>query len=263
MFINSLDPTLFKLGIFEIRLYGLVYVFGFLLVYSMLYKKREYLKIKKEQIDNLIIALFVGLLVGARIFHFLFEDPSLFIRNPLELFMIWHGGMSFFGGLVGCFLAAYLYLKKIKNYEWKKFADVIIIALTVTLIFGRIANYFNSELVGIASNLPWCVVFTAVDNVCRHPYQIYASISHAVLLGVLLFANKIKNKKEGLVFGTFLVGYSVLRFITDFFREESFRLFGLSSWQYICVITFFIGLVFLIKQKAYKVGSKIDIGEKE
>jgi phosphatidylglycerol:prolipoprotein diacylglycerol transferase len=265
MFINNIDPTLFKFGIFEIRFYGLVYVFGFLLVYYMLYKKRDFLKIKKEQIDNLIIALFVGLIVGARIFNFLVEDPSVFYKNPLELLMIWHGGMSFFGGLLGCFIAAYWYLNKIK-VEWKKFADLIIIALTITLIFGRIANYLNSELVGTVSNLPWCVVFSYFDNICRHPYQIYASLSHIVLLGILLVVNKIKNSKQlgdGLIFGTFLIGYSALRFITDFFREESFKFLGLSSWQYICLIILIIGLVLLIKQKAYKPSKKIDDGEKE
>jgi phosphatidylglycerol:prolipoprotein diacylglycerol transferase len=262
MFINNIDPTLFKLGIFEIRLYGIVYVLGFLLVYYFLHKKKDELGIKKEQIDNLIIALFIGLLIGARIFHFLFSEPSFFIKNPLELFRIWHGGMSFFGALIGCFIASVGYLNRIK-LDWKKFADLIVIAATIALIFGRIANYMNSELVGTVSNLPWCVVFTAVDDLCRHPYQIYASLSHALLLVILLVVNKIKNRKDGAVFAAFIIGYSILRFITDFFRDESFRLFGLSSWQYICVTTFVVGLVLLIKQKAYKPSRKIDNGEKE
>ena len=167
-----------------------------------------------RKLDNTkiwLLFLFLGLLLGARFFHFLFSDPMVFIRNPLSIFMIWQGGMSFFGALVGCFIAAYYYLKKIK-LNWKKFADVIVIAATIALIFGRIANFINGELIGTPSNVSWCVIFPKIDYVCRHPYQIYASFSHVVLLGVLLFVNKIKNSKKlrnGLIFITFVIGYSV------------------------------------------------------
>lgn len=264
MFIQNIDPTLLKIGFLEIRWYGLVYAFGFILVYFMLHKKREELGIKKEQIDNLILSLFIGLLVGARLFHFLFDDFSALIQNPLEFFMIWHGGMSFFGALLGASAASIYYLKKI-NLDWKKFGDVIIIAATIALIFGRIANFINGELVGTPSNLPWCVVFTQIDNICRHPYQIYASLSHVLLLGILLFVNKIKNNKrlkEGLVFFSFLIGYSVLRFLTDFFRDDP-RYFGLTIWQYICIITAAFGAVFLVKAKLYKPLKEADFGEKK
>ena len=97
MIINNIDPTLLKIGIFEIRWYGLAYVLGFLLTYFLIYRKKDELKIRIEQIDNLVISLFIGLLVGARIFHFLFSEPSIFYKNPIELIMLLHGGMSFFG----------------------------------------------------------------------------------------------------------------------------------------------------------------------
>lgn len=260
MFINTLNPTLLKIGIFEIRWYGLVYVFGFLLVYWMLYRKREELKISVQQIDNLVIAIFIGLLVGARIFHFLFENPYILIKNPLEFFMIWHGGMSFFGALLGIFIASVYYLKKI-SLDWRKFADIIVIAATVALIFGRIANFINGELVGTASNLSWCAIFPNIDNICRHPYQIYASISHIILLGCLLFVNKIKNKKDGAVFFTFVIGYSVLRLLTDFFREDP-RFLGLTIWQYTSIVTIFIGYWFASKHKIYKNVKKLKNEEK-
>jgi len=256
MFINTLNPTLLKLGIFEIRWYGLVYVLGFIIVYWMLYRKRKELKITVQQIDNLIIAIFIGLLVGARIFNFLFEEPSIFIRDPLEILKIWHGGMSFFGALFGMFIASFYYIKKIK-LDWKKFADIIVIAGTIALIFGRIANFINGELVGIPSNLPWCVIFPYIDNICRHPYQIYASISHIILLGFLLFVNKIKDRKDGAVFFTFVIGYPILRFLTDFFREDP-RFFGLTVWQYLSVFTFFIGCWFASKHKIYNITEKIN-----
>ncbi len=253
MFIHNIDPTLIRLGALEIRFYGIVYALGFLLVYLFIYKKRKELEIKKEQIENLLLFLIIGLFLGARIFHFLFSDPSIFIRDPLELFKVWNGGMAFFGALIGSFIATYFYLKKIK-LDWKKFADIIIIAAAIALILGRIANFINGEIIGTPSNLPWCVIFTGIDNICRHPYQIYASLSHALLLGILLFVNKLKSNKklkQGIVFLTFLIGYSLFRFATDFVRQES-RFFGLTGWQYASLITAAFGLFLFIKQKFYK-----------
>jgi len=249
MYIHNINPTLFQLGPLEIRFYGIVYALGFLIVYYMLYKKRKDLGIKKQQIDNLILALLIGLLVGARLFHFIFAEPLTLLKNPLELFMLWHGGMSFFGALLGCFISVIYYSRKIK-LDWKKFADIIVIGATIALILGRIANFINGELVGIPSNLPWCVIFPMYDYVCRHPYQIYASLSHILLLGILLFCYKLK-KKQGFIFSIFLIGYSLLRFITDFFRED-LRFLGLTSWQYISIIVLAIGLYMLLKLKLYK-----------
>jgi phosphatidylglycerol---prolipoprotein diacylglyceryl transferase len=264
MYIHNLNPTLFELGPLEIRYYGIVYALGFLLVYYLIYKKKESLEIKGEQIDNLMLSLLIGLLVGARIFHFLFSEPYIFLKKPLELFMIQNGGMSFFGALVGCFLASFWYLKRIK-LDWKKFADIIVVATTIALIFGRIANFINGELIGVVSNLnlPWLVNFNnEIDEigklVFRHPYQIYASISHLFLLGLLLFVNKIKNRKNGIVFAVFVVGYSILRFLTDFLREENIRFIGLTVWQYVSTVVFVIGVIWMIKEKVYKVNKKVD-----
>jgi len=250
MYIHNINPTLFQLGFLEIRFYGIVYILGFLLVYWFIYKKREQLNIKKHQIDNLILIGLIGLLIGARIFHFLFSEPLIFIKNPLEIFILWHGGMSFFGALIGSFIAVVYYLKKI-NLNWKKFADIIVIAVTIALILGRIANFINGELVGTASTLPWCVIFPTFDYICRHPYQLYASFSHLILLGILLFVNNIKEKKHGLVFIIFLIGYSVLRFITDFTRLDP-RFLGLTSWQYLSIVFVVVGLYMFNKQKFYK-----------
>ena len=253
MFIHNINPTLFRMGFLEVRFYGIVYALGFLLIYWLIYRKREELKIKRGQVDNLILILLVGLLVGARIFHFLFSDPLIFFSHPLEIFKIWNGGMSFFGALVGCFVGAVWYLKKIK-LDWKKFADLIVIGVSVALIFGRIANFLNGELIGTVTNVPWCVIFTSVDYVCRHPYQIYASLSHVLLLGGLLYIDRLRiNKKlnEGVVFWSFLIGYSLFRFITDFFRLDPI-FFGLTVWQYLSLVVFACSLIWVIKKKYFK-----------
>jgi phosphatidylglycerol:prolipoprotein diacylglycerol transferase len=249
MFVNTLNPTLLRIGFLEIRYYGLVYALGFLLVYYFLNRKKEELEASEDQIVSLTIALVIGLLVGARAFHFLFSEPSIFIKDPSELFRIWHGGMSFFGALLGCFLGAYFYLKK-QHLSVLKFSDIVVIPATIALVLGRIANFINGELVGTATNLPWCVIFPNFDNICRHPYQLYASFSHLVLLGLLLWVAKIKaqeNLKEGIMFCSFLVGYSMLRFITDFVREDP-RFLGMTVWQYISTIVFVIGVLGLRKK---------------
>jgi phosphatidylglycerol:prolipoprotein diacylglycerol transferase len=234
------------MGFLEVRFYGIVYALGFLLVYWLIYRKRDALGIKREQVDNLILILLIGLLVGARLFHFLFSDPLIFFRSPLEILKIWNGGMSFFGALIGCLTGAIWYLKKIK-LNWKKFADIIIIGVTVALIFGRIANFLNGELIGTVTNVPWCVIFTSFDYLCRHPYQIYASISHVLLLGGLLYVDKLrvdKNLKNGVVFWTFILGYSLLRFVTDFFRVDP-RFLGLTVWQYLSLVVFVGSLIYI------------------
>jgi len=155
--------------------------------------------------------------------------------------------MSFFGGFLGGFLGCFYYLKKIK-LDWKKFADLFAIVIAGAIIFGRIANFLNGELVGTKSDLLWCINY----DVCRHPYQLYAAFSHLVLFAFLLFFRKIKNIKSGQVFYAFLVGYSILRFITDFFRQEDIRILGLSVWQYTCLLVLILFVCFLFYDKFIK-----------
>ncbi len=248
MYTHNLNPVLLHLGSLEIRYYGLVYLLGFFLVYFALRKKQEFLGLDDEKVDYLMLYALIGLIIGARIFTFLFEDPSVFIKDPLELFKIWHGGMSFFGALTGIIIGVYLATKKFKT-SFLKAADVIVIPITIALILGRLANFVNGELVGTVTTLPWCVVFPTIDNLCRHPYQIYASLSHVLLLGILLSVKRIKNLKPGLVFYSFVVFYCIIRFITDFVRQE-IRYFGLSVWQYVCLVTILLAVgMFLRKRK--------------
>jgi len=243
MFVHDINPVLFNLGFFEVRFYGIVYVLGFLLCYYILYKKRYELKLTKRQVDNLSIFFLLGLLIGARIFYFLFSGRAIFLNNPLEFFRIWNGGMSFYGGFLGSILASYLYLKK----KFIDFADLIVVPIAFVLILGRIANFVNGEIVGLVSDVPWCVIFSRLDAVCRHPYQIYAAISHGVLFGGLLFIRRFHRK--GLVFLSFVVGYAGLRIITDFWRLDS-RFLGLTSWQYVSILVLIGSFIFY--RKVYK-----------
>jgi len=243
MFVHNINPVLFNLGFFEIRFYGIVYVLGFLLCYYILYKKRYDLKLTKRQVDNLSILFLLGLLLGARIFYFIFSGRGILLNNPLEFFKIWNGGMSFYGGFFGSFIASYLYLKK----EFIGFADLMVIPISLVLIFGRIANFINGEIVGVVSDVPWCVIFSRLDGICRHPYQIYAAISHTLLFSGLLIVRKFHRK--GLLFFSFVAGYAGLRIITDFWRLNG-RFLGLTAWQYVSILVL-IG-TFIFYRKVYK-----------
>jgi len=238
MIINNLNPVLFKIGFLEIRYYGLAYFIGFLLVFFYLRKNKNELNLNKEQIYDFILYLFLGIIFGARIFYFIFDEPYTLINMPLEFFKIWHGGMDFFGSLTGVLISSYFFCKKNK-IDFYKLSDVLVIPGTIALILGRIANFINSEIVGTITNLPWCIVFKDYFG-CRHPYQIYAAISHLILL-LILFKVKTINKKNGILLFTFIFGYGILRFIIDFFRDEP-RFFYLTIWQYFCLLFIIISL---------------------
>ncbi len=250
MIVNNLSSILFKVGFLEIKFYGIVYALGFILTYYFLNKNRKKLGVTREQADNLIIFSVLGLIVGARLAYFLFHNPIILIEDPLELFRIWHGGMSFFGGLAGSFIVAFFYLRS-QNLKFFCFGDIVVIPATIALIFGRIANFVNNELVGTVSNVPWCVVFPKFDNLCRHPYQLYASFSHLLLLIILIITattKRKKNLKNGVVFSTFFIFYGLFRLITDFFREDPHYAY-LTTSQYASIILVIIGLCILLKLK--------------
>lgn len=246
MFIHNINPTLLNIGPFEIRYYGLVYAFAIILAYFFLKKKTKETGIK--DVDGYLLYFIIGLLIGARLFEFIFTNPLILITQPLEIFKIWHGGMSFFGGLIGGITGTYIFCKKYNKKFWK-IIDMIVFPATIGLILGRIANFTNAELVGTITTLPWCVVFPYHVG-CRHPYQIYAAISHIILFGIIYLAYKIKKSrkiKSGIVFLSFTFFYSLIRLLTDFVREEP-RFFGLTVWQYLSIITMIISLIIFIKR---------------
>ena len=242
MFVHNINPVLFKIGPLEIRYYGLVYVFAFLLMYYVLRKNKEKLNLTNDTIDSFAMYLFIGMLLVSRLFYFLFSDTLTLIKNPLEFFIIWHGGMSFFGGLIGLVITALIFTKKYKC-DFYKIADTLVVPATIVLVLGRFANFINGEIVGTITNLPWCFYFPGYIS-CRHPYQLYASFSHLILFFILLIGKKVKQK--GFLFWLFVTGYCGIRLITDFVRDEP-RFLALTVWQYFCIIGFLVGIYFINK----------------
>lgn len=245
----NISPFLIKYGFIQIRYYSLAYLLGIYLIFLTLKKNKDKLKLTNDQIEDFILYLFLGIIIGARLFHMLIQDFALFLNNPLELFMIWHGGMSFFGGFVGAILAGYIFSKK-HTINFFKTADLLVIPSIFALAIGRLANFINQELVGTITNVPWCFKFNNYLG-CRHPYQLYASVSHILLFLVLVFLTKYKQKnklKDGFIFLSFALLYSLIRFVIDFFRE-GIRYYGLTNWQYVSLIAFVISLFIFIKNR--------------
>ena len=248
MFYNNINPTLLKLGPFEIRYYGIIFVLGFIIAYFFInyLSKQRNLKLTKDDILDLLFYLIIGGVVGARLFEIIFYNPAYYFKNPFEMIAIWHGGLSFHGGLIGAIIAAYLYCRK-KKIEFYDLADIVVIPLAFGLFLGRIGNFINGELVGRITNLPWCVKFRNYQG-CRHPSQIYESFKNLVIFSILLL---IKNKKlkKGILFWSFIIMYSTFRFFIEFVKDpgEIGFILGLTMGQWLNIVMFIIGLFFFIK----------------
>lgn len=255
MYVLNIDPTLLQIGFIRIGWYGLIYALGFVISYFFLRKavRNGWIKgMDDEKLDSFMVYLILGVVIGSRIFYFVFYDFIQLVHNPAELLMIWHGGMSFHGGLIGTAAACLLFYRKHKINFWK-LLDVCAIPAIFALMLGRIGNLINGMLVGTPFDGWWCFVFTKYDSVCRHPYPIYALISHLLLfayLGVLLYMNKDKARNffgRGVMSASFFICYGVLRIITDIWKVDDI-LFGIKAGQWLSIVMVIIGIM-IIKKK--------------
>jgi len=254
MFINNFDPIALNLFSLEIRWYSLSYIFGIL--FAWIYCKKFLIKDEKilNLFDDLITYIIIGIILGGRIGYILFYNFSYYSKNLLEIFMIWEGGMSFHGGLIGVILATYIFSKK-NNVNSFLFLDLISMSAPIGIFLGRIANFINSELYGRETDLFWSVKFEKVDNIFRHPSQIYEAFFEGIILFILLnfiFKKQI-YKSPGIISALFLIFYSLFRFLIEFTREPDIQigyiLFNLTFGQILCFLFFMFGLILFYKKK--------------
>ncbi len=251
MFINNFDPIAFQVFSVEIRWYSLAYIVGLLL--GWIYCKKFLIidKDKKNQFDEYISYVIIGIVIGGRLGYVFFYNPSYYLENLNEILMIWNGGMSFHGALLGIVFATILFCKKNKVNIFY-YLDLVALSAPIGIFLGRIANFINSELYGRASDIIWSVKFIQIDNLYRHPSQIYEAIFEGIFLFILLnlFHFKI-TKKNGLASSLFLILYSLFRFFIEFTREPDTHigliLFNMSMGQIISVIFFIIGMILFYK----------------
>ena len=254
MFINNFDPVAFQIFSFEIRWYSLAYIFG--IIFGWLYCKKNLIKDKKllNLFDDLITYLIIGIILGGRLGYIIFYNLEYYLDNFFEILMIWNGGMSFHGGLIGVILATAIFSKKHKINSYI-FLDLIALVAPIGLFLGRIANFINSELYGREADVFWSVKFVAIDNISRHPSQIYEAIFEGLILFFLLnhFAKKDGFKNPGLISSMFLIFYSFFRFILEFFREPDSQIgylaYQLTLGQFISIVFFSLGISLYLKKK--------------
>lgn len=234
----NFNSILASIGPFEIRYYGLVYVFGFLLVYFLLWHaiKKKKLNLTNEELDTFILYLMLGVIIGSRGFEVLFWEPAYYFTHPLDIFAVWKGGMAFHGGLIGAILATWLFCRRDSVMKKKVtiaiMSDLLVIPAAFALALGRIANFINGELVGTITNISWCFNFPGYEG-CRHPSQLYGALKRFIIVGILISINLVKKTyKPGFLFWWFIGLMGIGRFILDFYREDV-RYFGLSLGQYL------------------------------
>ncbi len=242
-----IDPIIFRIGPFAMRWYGLMYILGFLAGYGLtMYQLRGGRKpqISRDAVDDLYFYLIIGLIVGARLGYAVIYNPGFYLANPLEVFMVWHGGMSFHGGLAGAFIAAVIVIIR-KKLPFRSMADLVIPAAPVGIFLGRLGNFINGELFGKPADVPWAMVFPQGGAVPRHPSQLYEAFFEGLLLFVILWFYKDRKKREGDVFAVFLILYGAFRTFCEFFRlpdaQLGFVLGPLSMGQVLSLAMVLIG----------------------
>jgi phosphatidylglycerol---prolipoprotein diacylglyceryl transferase len=236
-----IDPILIEYGPLRVSWYGLMYVFGFLISYFLvLYqiKKRNF-GLSKEEVENLYFYLIIGLAVGARLGYVLFYNLKMYLQEPLEIFAIWHGGMSFHGGLIGVTIVGIIFSWKNEKSFWK-LADLFTVTAPIGLALGRIGNFINGELYGRVTQAPWGMVFPLGGPQPRHPSQLYESALEGFVLFAILWRLKNKRIPEGGILPLFLIFYGIFRFFIEFFREPDsqlgFILGPFSMGQILCLL---------------------------
>ena len=216
----NIDPILVDLGVIRVSWYGLMYIFGFLASYLLVryQMKRKDFGVSKLDVENLYFYLILGLIIGARLGYVLFYNLKDYLADPLEIFAIWHGGMSFHGGLIGVLIVGILFSWKNKKSFWK-IADLFIVTAPIGLGLGRIGNFINGELYGRVTQVPWGMIFPKGDSLLRHPSQLYESALEGGVLFLILWFLKDKKLPTGGLLAVFLSVYGVFRFFLEFFRE--------------------------------------------
>jgi phosphatidylglycerol:prolipoprotein diacylglycerol transferase len=220
-----INPTLIKFGPFQVGWYGLMYVFGFIASYLLIRYQmtKKAFGISRQEVENLFVYLMLGLIIGGRLGYVLFYNLPLYLNDPLEIFAIWHGGMSFHGGLVGVLIVGIVFCWRYKRPFWK-IADLFIVTSPIGLGLGRIGNFINGELYGRVTQVPWGLIFPKGGSLPRHPSQLYEGALEGGVLFVILWFLKDKKLPNGGLLAVFLFAYGIFRFFVEFFREPDQQL---------------------------------------
>lgn len=241
----AIDPVFLRLGPLQFRWYGLMYVVGFIISYFVIRNeaRRRSLDLTSEGVADMIFAAALGVVLGGRLGYVLFYDLATYLANPLKIFAIWQGGMSFHGGFAGVVIAI-IWFSRSRNLSVVQLFDLAALATPIGLGLGRIGNLINGELYGRVTTVSWGIVFPDGGPLPRHPSQLYEAFLEGLLLFILIKLAVRRFDKPGIAMATFLAGYGLFRTIVEFFRQPDQQLglfMGFFSMGQLLSIPLFIG----------------------
>ncbi|MBO6281811.1 MAG: prolipoprotein diacylglyceryl transferase [Alphaproteobacteria bacterium] len=251
----EISPVIFSIGPLAVRWYSMAYLAGILLGWWMVSSrvKKYNIGLTKENLEDLVFYVTLGIILGGRFGYILFYGQEQYLQNPLEIFAIWHGGMSFHGGIIGVIIALWLAARKLK-FSFLKITDLVAAVTPIGIFFGRLANFVNDELWGRVTDVAWAVRFPNGGYLPRHPSQIYEACLEGILLFCilnLLWKFKYCRENEGTVSGVFLLGYAVVRMVGEQFREPDaqigFLMLGTTMGQLLSIPAVLLGGYLLVR----------------
>lgn len=251
----NIDPVLVDLGPLEIRYYGVFFALSLFLAYQVARQLVQKKKLSLEMLDTLAVYLIVGLILGARFGHIVFYELDYYLAHPLQILEVWKGGLASHGAAIGLLIAYGLFLWRHKKVKVFDYADIIVVAACIPVSLIRLGNFFNSELYGRVTELPWAVTFARIDDFTRHPSQLYEFGYGALLFAILypLWLKKYKTAKPGFFVGLFFTLYFAMRFTVEFFKEfplhEGF--FNLTTGQMLSIPFFLVGVGILAHSQGF------------
>lgn len=254
---STFNPIAISIGPFSIYWYGIMYVTALLGAYFVAkwYVKKENFPIQSTMLDNYFLYAELGVILGARIGYVLVYDPntSYYLSHPWQIFNPFADGeftgirgMSYHGGLVGFLVATWLFSRKNKYSIWK-LLDLTAVSIPLAYVFGRIGNFLNQELIGRVTDLPWGIY---VDGVLRHPSQLYEAILEGLLVFIIVYTYRKRQKYDGELIVIYGIFYSLGRFIAEFWREPDLQIGYILGWmttgQLLSLITILVGIYLFI-----------------
>jgi len=218
----NVDPDILSLGAFHLRWYGLFFALGFFLGYLIMTQFYRWEERPLENLSDLFLYLFLCTIIGARLGHVFLYQPDYFLSHPWEIPMIWQGGLASHGGFAGVMISLYLYLRKHRDMSFIELADRLAIPCLLAAALIRVGNFFNSEILGTPSNLPWAIVFARVDDIPRHPAMLYEAAAYFLVFCALYVAywKTTIIQFPGRVFGTTIATCFLARFMIEFVKEN-------------------------------------------
>jgi len=257
------DPVIFSIGPLAVRWYALAYLAGFVIGWRLCLRlaRQDPSGPSPGLYDDFLTWAVIGTVIGGRLGYVLFYHPDSYLKNPLDVLYIWHGGMSFHGGMIGVVAAIWLFTRS-RRVSFFAFSDLLACVTPIGLGLGRVANFINGELYGRVSDVPWAVLFPRGGGAPRHPSQLYEAALEGLLLFVLMMVLAqilTLRRRRGFLSGTFLAGYGILRIAAEFFREPDQQLgyifSGATMGQLLSIPMTFFGAVLILRSFALRCDS--------